>query len=123
GLGPVVEDYSETGVYVPVLVGEGLLHRRDIGFLAAQDIEPPQRDPRLTLEAPGLPQARAELLLHLLEQGLEAVEVLAFLAIGDLLGRTLLRRRSNVTEFGDFDRLCIHTELRQKVVVVDFVGG
>ena len=38
-LGPIVEDHAKPGVYVAVLVGERLFRRRDVGFLAAQDIE------------------------------------------------------------------------------------
>jgi hypothetical protein len=74
-------------------------------FWPAQDIEPAWRDLGLAFEAPGLPQARAEFLLHLFEQRLEAVEIPAFLATGDLLGGTLLRNRADVTEFRDVGRL------------------
>src|SRR5438270_5008936 len=122
-LRPIIEDYSKPGVYVAVLVAERLLHRRDIGFLAAQDIEPPRRDLGLVLEPPGLPQARAEFLLNLLEQRIEAVEILAFLTVGDLLGGTLVRSRSYVTEFCDVGWLDdLHPELRQKFVIVAFIG-
>lgn len=94
-----------------------------IGFLAAQDAEATRRDLGLALETPGLPYACAEVLLNLLEQRLEAVEVLAFLAIGDLLGRALLGSRADVPEFGDIGRLDgLNPELGQKLVIVEFVG-
>src|SRR5207248_11369464 len=90
-LRPTIEDYPKPGVYVAVLVAERLLRRRDIGFLAAQDVVPSRRDLGLALEPPGLPQARAEFLLNLLEQSLAAFELRAFLTVGDLLRGTLVR--------------------------------
>jgi len=118
--GPVIENYSQPGVQFALLVGERLLHPRDIGFLAAEDVEPTRCDLGFALEPPRLPQARAELLLNLLEQGLEAVEVLASLAIGDLLGRPLLRNRPDMPELGDVGRGgAVHSELCQELVIVE----
>jgi hypothetical protein len=66
-LRPIIEDYPKPGVHVAVLVAEQLLHRRDIGFLAAQDVEPARRDLGLALKPPGLTQTGIEFLLHLLK--------------------------------------------------------
>jgi hypothetical protein len=45
-------------------------------------------------------------------------------AICDLLGRALLRSRPDMPEFRDVDRCGgLYPELRQKLVVVEFVGG
>jgi hypothetical protein len=70
-LRPMSKDHPKAGVYIAVLVGEWLLHRRDVGFLAAQDVEPAGRDLGLALEPPGLPHARAKFLLNLVEQRLK----------------------------------------------------
>jgi hypothetical protein len=56
-LGPVIEDHAKPGIRVPVFVGEGLFRRRNIGLLAAQDIEPARRDLGLALKFLGVPQA------------------------------------------------------------------
>ena len=89
-LGAIVEDHAQARVGSTLRVGERLAHLGDIGFLAAEDEPRPGLISALQLERTGLPNATVEFLLHLLEQRLEVVEVLAFLAIGDLLGRPLL---------------------------------
>ena len=67
---------------------------------------------------------RVEFPLNLLEQRLEAVEILAFLAVGDFLGRALLGGRADMAEFGDVGRRGgVHPELGQKLVIVEFVDG
>jgi hypothetical protein len=81
-----------------VFVGKGLLHRCDIGFLATQDIEPARRDLGLSFELLCLPQARAEFVLNLFEQRLGLLEIVGFLAIGDLLGGTFVRSRADVSQ-------------------------
>ena len=104
-----------------MLVCGGLLHRHDIGFLASGNIEASLRDLGFSLKAAGLAKASVEFALQPIEQRLEPVEVLACLAMGDLLGGALVRGRSDVPEFGDAGRSCLHPELRQKLVVVDLV--
>jgi len=64
----------------------------------------------------------SKLLLNLLERRLELLEILAFLAIGDLLGGTFVRSRTDVPEFRDVGRRgVLHPKLGQKLVIVDLL--
>jgi len=66
-------------------IGEYLAHLGDIGFLAADDEPAFRPNLCLQLELSGVPDAGVYLLLYLQEERLEAIKVLALLAIGNLL--------------------------------------
>ena len=75
----------------PCCVREDLAHLGDVGLLAADDEQRARLDLGLAARSGRVcADAAIELLLHLLEQRLELVEVLAFLAVGDFLGRALV---------------------------------
>ena len=90
----------------------------DIGFLAADNKPATRPDLRLQLEWARLPDAALDLLLHLLKQRLEAIEVLAFLAIGDFLGGALLGAGADMAKFGDVGRTRRALQFGKQLVLV-----
>ena len=68
---------------------------------------------------PGLADAGLELLLHLLEQRLEPLEVLALLAVGDLLGGALLGAGADMAQTVMSSAPAAPAELGEQFVVVD----
>ena len=113
---------TQPGVDIAVLIDTRLLHRRDIGFLTAKDVKPAGCDLRLAFEPAGLPQTGTKLLLHLLKERFELVEVLALLAVGDLLGSAFVGGGTDMPQLGDVALLSVHPELRQKLIIVDVIG-
>ena len=63
--------------------------------------------------------AGIEVALHLLEQRLERLEVLARLAIGDLLGGALVGARADMAQLGDVVGARRARQLGQQLVIVD----
>src|SRR5262249_22008041 len=93
-------------------------------FLPTDDKPASGADFSFQLERASVPEAAFDLLLHPLEQGLEAVEVLASVPVGYLLGGAFIGSRTDMPQFGDVVRgVRVHAELRQQFVVADVIGS
>src|SRR4051812_4042059 len=96
-------------------------HVGDVRLLPADDEPASRPDLRFQLELARFPNAGFDLLLHLLEQWLEMVKILAAVAVRNLLGRSLVGAGTNMTEFGDLRIAGSTGELREEFIVADVV--
>src|SRR5260370_28057782 len=113
-----MEDHGQACVGPALRVGEYLAHLRDIGFLSA-DNEPTARpDFGLQFERASLADTALDLLLNLNEQRLEAIEVLASLAVGDLFSCTLIGAGTYMAEFGDIGCSCCSLQFWHQLIFV-----
>ncbi|MDT4849611.1 hypothetical protein FQZ97_837370 [compost metagenome] len=88
-----------------------------IGSLTTEDKPLPRLHGGIPHEGSGHPNARFELALHLLKQRLEALEVLATLALGNFLSLSLLGNAANMTEVLDIRSILTVDQLSQQFII------
>ncbi|MCY1372749.1 hypothetical protein D9M69_599800 [compost metagenome] len=111
-------DDPEPRVRLTIRCSEHIPHFSDVDKLSAENEEVTCRDACISAEGARLPDARLEFALRLLKQRLEAVEILASLAVCDFLCRPYLGPGANMAQFGDIGWACRAFEFGEQLFII-----
>jgi hypothetical protein len=95
-LSAIVENDTKSRIPTTLGIREHFANVCNVGLLSTNDKPSARADFGFELERTCLAHAASDFLLHLLEQWFEPVEVLAFLPVGDFLGRLFVGGRTDM---------------------------